>query len=386
MEEHLSLLKSTFCQIVDIKENNLSILHNLETRIKKIKDMYSEFINSNRENLFVFTLDSFHYQSKLIDLEYEDMNRMFLSITNRMYCDYYKLFKIIVEYVNENIPDKKLTEMIKVHDNFPIYKDLEPFKQYDFQYVQGLHEIILVILTYIHTFIVNKEHDLKVYQTKNQIGLNIDSFVSTFSFNTIVMNQKAMLFINYMEFFHKSHTKYLKRFATKVNLMLSQINNDIKMDTAHDTQSTTKDTVNELKLHNLDKKLLNELKLSMNDDASIETKTPTSRSKSHSDSGVSDSGRSDDIVIEINQNELVSELTDCPEVKPKPRYSNTILFPENSSTISFESLVNESIVEETGEMKEEIVVEPIIDIPQSNESNDIGLLEPPEENIENIFT
>ena len=386
MEEHLSLLKSTFCQIVDIKENNLSILHNLETRIKKIKDMYSEFINSNRENLFVFTLDSFHYQSKLIDLEYEDMNRMFLSITNRMYCDYYKLFKIVVEYVNENIPDKKLTEMIKVHDNFPIYKDLEPFKQYDFQYVQGLHEIILVILTYIHTFIVNKEHDLKVYQTKNQIGLNIDSFVSTFSFNTIVMNQKAMLFINYMEFFHKSHTKYLKRFATKVNLMLSQINNDIKMDTAHDTQSTTKDTVNELKLHNLDKKLLNELKLSMNDDASIETKTPTSRSKSHSDSGVSDSGRSDDIVIEINQNELVSELTDCPEVKPKPRYSNAILFPENSSTISFESLVNESIVEETGEMKEEIVVEPMIDIPQSNESNDIGLLEPPEENIENIFT
>ena len=37
-------------------------------------------------------------------------------------------------------------------------------------------------------------------------------------------------------------------------------------------------------------------------------------------------------------------------------------------------------------MKEEIVVEPMIDIPQSNESNDIGLLEPPEENIENIFT
>lgn len=181
MEEHLSLLKSTFSQIVDIKENNLSILHNLDNRIKKIKDMYSEFILSNRDNLFVFTLDSFHFQSKLIDLEYEDMNRMFLSITNRMYCDYYKLFKIIVKYVDENIPDKKLSELIKVHDNFPIYKDLEPFKQYDFQYIQGLHEIILVILTYIHTFIVNKEHDLKVYQSKNQIGLNIDSFVSTFS-------------------------------------------------------------------------------------------------------------------------------------------------------------------------------------------------------------
>ena len=363
MEEHLSLLKSTFSQIVDIKENNLSILHNLESRIKKIKDMYSEFINSNRENLFVFTLDSFHFQSKLIDLEYEDMNRMFLSITNRMYCDYYKLFKIIVQYVQDNIPDKKLTELIKVHDNFPIYKDLEPFKQYDFQYVQGLHEIILVILTYIHTFIVNKEHDLKVYQTKNQIGFNIDSFVSTFSFNTIVMNQKAMLFINYMEFFHKSHTKYLKRFSTKLNLMLSQINNDIKMDTAHDTHITTKDTVNELKSHNLDKNLLNELKLSMNDDASLETKTPTSRSKSGSDSGVSDSGRSDDIILEIIQNETVSELTDCPEIKTPALLSRLIRNDFSSESIA------EIIVESNEEVKD-----------------NFGLLEPPEEIVENIFT
>jgi hypothetical protein len=145
--------------------------------------------------------------------------------------------------------------VVNEYDNFPIYKDLEPFKQYDFQHIQGLHEIILVILTYMHTFIGNKEHDLKVYQTKNQIGLNIDSFVSTFSFNNIVMNQRAMLFINYMEFFHKSHTKYLKRFATKVNLMLSQINNDIKMDTVQNTQAAAKDTVNELKSQNLDKKL-----------------------------------------------------------------------------------------------------------------------------------
>ena len=51
MEEHLSLLKNTFGQIVDMKEGNITILHNWETRIKNIKDMYSEFITSNRDNL-----------------------------------------------------------------------------------------------------------------------------------------------------------------------------------------------------------------------------------------------------------------------------------------------------------------------------------------------
>jgi hypothetical protein len=269
MEDQLSLLKRTFGEIVDIKEGNIEILNNLEIRIKKIKDMYGEFINSNRDKLFVFTLDSFHFQRKLIDLEYEDMKRMFLSITNRMYCDYYKLFKIMVEYVREHIPDAKLADLIKIHDNFPVYKDLEPFKQYEFHFIQELHEIILVILTYIHTYITNKEHDLKVYQGKNQIGLNIDSFVSTFSFNIIVIRQQAILFINYIEFFHKIHTKYLKRFTTKLNLMLSQINNDIKLDHPKDTEYVKNETINDLKEHNLDKQLLREIKVSISDEASV---------------------------------------------------------------------------------------------------------------------
>ena len=171
MEDRLSVLKSSFGGIVDAKEMNVTILKTLETRIHQIKTIYSGFIQTNREQLFVFTLDAFHFQSKLIDLEYEDMSRMFLSITNRMYCDYYKLFKIIVEYVKDNIPEKKLAELIKVHDNYPVYKDLEPFKQYEFQHIQSLHEIILVILTYLHTFITNKEHDLKVYQTLTNITI-----------------------------------------------------------------------------------------------------------------------------------------------------------------------------------------------------------------------
>ena len=141
MEDRLSVLKNTFGEIVDAKELNVGILKTMDTRIQSIKKIYSDFIQTNREQLFVFTLDAFHFQGKLVDLEFEDMNRMFLSITNRMYCDYYKLFKIIVEYAKANIPDKKLAELIKVHDNYPVYKDLEPFKQYEFQYIQSAEEM-----------------------------------------------------------------------------------------------------------------------------------------------------------------------------------------------------------------------------------------------------
>jgi hypothetical protein len=297
MEERLSILKNDFNAIIDFKENNISSLQLLGSRIKKIKEIYADFINANRENLFVFTLDSFHFQGKLIDIEYEDVLRLFYAITNRMYCDYYKLFKIIIEYVNENVPDKKLSELIKVNDNYPVYKDLEPFKQYEFHYIQSLHEIILVILTYLNTFILNKDHDLKVYQSKNKIGLNIDSFVNTFNFNNTVMKEKTTLFITYIEFFHKLHTKYLKRFTMKLQLMMSQINNDIKLDNPNETKSTKKDIINDLKENNIDKATLRELKLSVSDENSIissdQSKTPQSRKSSNSNASDKSSEKSD---------------------------------------------------------------------------------------------
>jgi hypothetical protein len=314
MEDRLSVLKSTFGGIVDLKEGNIQNLKLLESKIQQIKTMYTDFIQSNREQLFVFTLDSFHFQSKLVDLEFEDMNRMFLSITNRMYCDYYKLFKIMVEYVEENIPEKKLQELIRVHNNFPVYKDLEPFKQYDFQYIQSLHEIILVILTYIHTFITNKEHDLKVYQTKNQTGLNIDSFVSTFSFNTTMMNQRAMLFINYIEFFHKSHTNYLKRFTLKLNLMLSQLKNDINMDSPMESKTVKKDMIADLKDQNVDRDLLKELRVSISADDMSQSRVSGSSSSEESGDKFPPQ-EPPEFIVHRPMIETLSELTDEPEAK-----------------------------------------------------------------------
>jgi hypothetical protein len=44
------------------------------------------------------------------------------------------------------------------------------------------------------------------------------------------MREKIIMFITYIEFFHKLHTKYLKRFANKIQLMYSHINNDIQFD------------------------------------------------------------------------------------------------------------------------------------------------------------
>ena len=229
MENRISKLKTDFNNITTTRSNVRNIFDILQTKIHKLKFMYSEFISNSKTQLFVFGLDSFHFQSKLIDIEYDDMKRLFLAINNRMYCEYFKLYKIIVEYITKNIVDKKISEIIKVN-NFPIYKDLEPFKEYKFELVLELHENILILLTSIISNLNSKENELILHQSKKNIGLNIDNFITSFNYEIIMMREKVTMFLTYIEFFHKLHTKYLKRFTNKIQLMYTHINNDIKFD------------------------------------------------------------------------------------------------------------------------------------------------------------
>jgi len=271
MDVRLNNLKPTFTQIVDLKDENIKTFATLADKMKKLKEFYADFIKNNKNNLFMFGLDSFHFQEKIIDIEHEDMHRLFDAIVNRMYCEYYKLCKIIVDYIQKNIPDKKIIELTTMNMNFPIYKDLEPFKKYDFDNIQNLHENLLVLLQGIYGYYLNKEHELKNHQIKNSIGLNIDNFVNTFQFNNIVIREKLTLFITYLEFFHKLHTKYLKRFTTKLQLMVSQVTNDIKFEDTVEMNKTRRNSMMmTLQNDNIDVSLMTELKQSMENEESVE--------------------------------------------------------------------------------------------------------------------
>ena len=201
MDKRINNLKIDFTNVIDLKNENVKMFETLEGKMGQLKIIYSEFIKSNKQNLFIFGLDSFHFQGKLIDIEYDDMKRLYSAITNRIYCEYFKLYKIVVDYITENMPDdRKIMDLINVSKNsYPTYKDLEPFKQYDFEIIQSVHETIITLLASIHNYFLNKEHDLKQHQLKNATGLNIDNFIHTFNYNNVVLREKLTLFVTYIE-------------------------------------------------------------------------------------------------------------------------------------------------------------------------------------------
>ena len=325
LEHRLNELKTEFSEIVHLKEENSNIFIVLDDKINKLKISYNDFIKNNKHNLFVFGLDSFHFQSKLIDIEYDDIKRLFNAIKNRMYCEYYKLNKIIHQYIIENIEDKKILELLKNNNDFPQYKDLEPFKEYDFSYIQQLHELIINILRLLCSFLINKEHDLKNYKNKNKTGINIDNFVNTFNYNNVVMREKVSLFITYIEFFHKLHKKYLNRFTTKLQLLISQINYDIKFEDSEKPDIAKKNVIKTLKTEINDKSLLKKLKSNISDNDELSISEPLSRNddKNNSDSSITDES------VRSNSDASEKEYNNFENISPRVKFSLDHLLKNN---------------------------------------------------------
>ena len=320
MELKIVKLKEDFNTITNIRDNVNNGFDALQLRIDKLKLFYSEFIKNNNNNIFVFGLDSFRFQSKIIDIEYEDMKRLFLAINNRMYCEYFKLHKILVEYISKNNDEKVYIDTSKVNI-YPIYKDLEPFKEYNFEIIADIHENILNILSILMSVLNNKENELSIHKLKENIGLNINNFITTYNFNINVLKEKIHMFINYIEFFHKMHSKYLKRFSNKIQLMYTHINNDIKFDDSVEITNTKKqELITELTLNNIDKTLLKEIKSSICSETNNDSESETQNS-----------------LLNENVNENVNEKKNLNEIFKKNVYKvkNGLHLLKSKDTILF---------------------------------------------------
>lgn len=229
MEAKIDDLKKEFSLIIELCIQIGKTFSNVHENILKLKTTCQDFITLNNKNqIFVFCLDSLQFQCKVIDIEFDDMKRLLFALNNRMYCEYFKLYRLILEYMcKESILDLEKYEQTK---EFPIYKDLEPFKQYKIDVTQDIHEYITTLLNKINEYICLKQTEFKKHQEKQERGFNMQNFTATFNDGILSIKQKNDLFISYLDFFHSMHLKYLRRLLTKICLFEMQLNTDIRLD------------------------------------------------------------------------------------------------------------------------------------------------------------
>jgi hypothetical protein len=293
------------------------------------------------------------------------MMRLFLAINNIMYCEYFKLHKIIVEYISKNISDKKVYDLVKMN-TYPVYKDLEPFKEYKFELILDIHENILNMLSIVISILNNKENELLIHKTKQKIGLNIDNFITTFNFNNSVMREKILMFITYIEFFHKMHSKYLKRFSNKIQLMYTHIINDIKLDDSTEiSKDKKKQLMDELVTNNMDKELIKEFKMSMGSETNSEVDDESMNDSCNISVVGLDEITSYDNICYINNDKILIDLTgnnkeinDNNEIKEIFNVTDSVIVEEPLQEVIQEEVIVEEPLQEV--IQEEVIQEEVI--------------------------
>ena len=88
-----------FKKINEIMIEIQKIFFEINEKIKNIDKIYQNLINDNKDNkdkLSFYGLDTLNFQSKLYKSQYENCNYIYKMLNNRIYGDYFKLYKIII--------------------------------------------------------------------------------------------------------------------------------------------------------------------------------------------------------------------------------------------------------------------------------------------------
>ena len=238
--------KDNFNKLKDASNSIDSVFGTLDLTIKKLGGFYDDFIKTSNGELYIFGLDSFNFQNKLIHLDIENMKKIRKMLFNRMYADYYKMYNIIVTYVKNNLKNTKLyNALISSNKSFQKYNYLDIYKDYKFSLSNDVFYEIINIMTQLYDHCKLLISQIQDYERKQEIGLHINNFVYAHKYRLTSIKTQLNLYMSYIEFFIGIHTKYLQRFITRLKVMYFQIVDDIKFDDLTEKYPAKKDVLQE---------------------------------------------------------------------------------------------------------------------------------------------
>ena len=312
-----------------------------------IKDNYVNYVKKEQDDFF--GLDSFHFQNKVLTLEFNNMMKLYQFIDNRIYGDYYKLFTQIEIFLKKHLKSKQYEKIkeLKNIDKYPTYKDLEVYKTYDFDTINNIHQDIIVIIACVKDIYKDNEKFIKDDMKKLSLGLNIDNYIINSQYKNMVLLTTNNKFENYLQVYHKYHFELLYKFHEKLSLCYQHINHNpsderFLSESSEDNSSTSGDMEQEL----------------LNDQFN---ETPANRSKRRSSVDIF---FSENTPIIEEQNEIVEnqplmpEIIETLETNEEEQVEETKrTLQENANNDILEEPNSQQIIQEEEEPQEEEVLE-----------------------------
>lgn len=292
------LLATEFNSIIDKRNDIKSKYKSLEEKLNAMKMKYTNLVESNKRKIFIYCLDSFFFQYKILLLELEHYNNIISSLFSRMYGDYYKLLNVIIEKCKEiNFTIDDISSM----ENIQAYKDIENKLEYKTEDLLKLHNNILAILKQMTIFYEKRDKEIKAQDETSDIGFSITSFIDTLSYENRTLYEQINLYNSYLQFYHSSQNSYLDKTFQKMNVFMNDIEKEIMTNHKNiKTESMSKFNLIKKKFNS--GTLLNTIKKTENETDNrepneIETKQNETKKQIESDISLSE----DESIPEVNQ-------------------------------------------------------------------------------------
>jgi hypothetical protein len=223
----LTAIIENFEYIKTMRSKIASIFQDVTQKIGYLNKIYADIVKIHSMKEYTFGLDSFYFQTRLIELENENLSKMLNILTNRFYCEYYKLHKIIEEYINNEINDVKLNDKFLNKKVFPVYKDLDKNSNYDFNLTIEIQRNIVKYITDLCDYLRIRNIELKDNTKHSKLGINIENIVNYQHFSNALLHERITMFVRYVEALNKHHTKYINRLFVSSKSMIDAVNEDI---------------------------------------------------------------------------------------------------------------------------------------------------------------
>ena len=222
-------LKMDFDRVKTSRGDILNVFEALKAKLSVLKNIHADLLKTHSKQQFMFGIDSLHFQNNMIEFEYNHLRSTFKQIEGRMYCEYYKLYGLINEYVSSDLDSSVVKEKITMKKNYPTYKSLDPITTYDFKLVAELQDHLTNCILELETYRLARESKLDADRGQSEMGLNIDNLVNCYRHSNALLNERITMFSRFLEAFNQHHAKYFTHLKIRANIVLGIINEDIKL-------------------------------------------------------------------------------------------------------------------------------------------------------------
>lgn len=224
----VSDVKKQFEIILSERSDLNNCFNDLDNKIGVLKALFENIVKTHGHKGYIFGIDSFCFQNRLIETDIDNLKSIFKLIDGRIYCEYYNLYNQVKKYGKEAMKGEK-TLNNNFEQSYPPYKHLDKDAVYDIKIIEDMQVSVISCLNDLELFLTSKEQEVKTDEQQSILGLNIDNLVYTEMFNNAILKARIEMFYKYLNAFHEHHLKYYSRLLLKVKMQIGIVNEDIQL-------------------------------------------------------------------------------------------------------------------------------------------------------------